>query len=79
MSVVIELLGTIGEPSHEGTLPNERPDMLVAITARIVFENHFINGLHGLTCRALGLSPGGVTQRLGDLRNYFDDCPTISI
>ena len=79
MTVVIELLGTIGEPSHEGRLPNERPDMLVAISARIVFDNHLINGLHGFTCRSLGLSPGGVTQRLGDLRNYFDKCPTTSI
>lgn len=71
MNKVLTWLMSLDEPGVEGPLANERIDMLVAILTRRALEECGVRNMHGRTAVALGLSAGGVTQRVSRLRPFL--------
>ena len=66
------VLTNFGEPELDSSLPNERVDMLVAVIAKQVMGDLEVRGHNRRIATALGLSPGGVSQRFRDLKDLLE-------
>ncbi|HIF16859.1 MAG TPA: hypothetical protein EYQ85_06370 [Candidatus Poseidoniales archaeon] len=72
ISGCLRVLTNFGEPEVDSSLPNERPDMLVAVIAKQVMNDLGVRGHNRRIATALGLSPGGVSQRFRDLKELLE-------
>lgn len=68
----LRVLTNFGEPELDSSLPNERADMLVAVIVKQVMGDLRVRGHNRRIATALGLSPGGVSQRFRDLKDLLE-------